>query len=276
MNSPAGAAVQLQQLPVDLFVAMEEQTDALLREYVMVCLGRSGQPFGLDETTRAGAAKAVVSEAVQQTLSRKGHDEATRSFDIGFELLAATAGDFAVLQAVLDHAVRLATTGELLTLPSLPEIVALRNWICDEVVGQVAGAAPTAWPGVTGTAAAPNVPRAEWDGIRELSTQDSWLVGDDHNRIIAASPPALALLGWVEADLVGQRILAVIPPALRERHVAGFTRSVITHDDRLLDTPLALTALARDNEEIPVTLLLSRHTARKGRMVYLARLDARS
>jgi PAS domain S-box-containing protein len=127
---------------------------------------------------------------------------------------------------------------------------------------QLAGAAPSAWEfeSALRVSASPS-PVELPDGI-ERPADVAWIVGDEHNRIVGASPAVLDLLGWPDGELIGQRLLVVIPPHLRERHVAGFTRSVVSGDDRLLDVPLELPALHRDGREIPIVLTLSRHTSR--------------
>ena len=37
--------------------------------------------------------------------------------------------------------------GELLIHPGLPEVVAVRDWACEQVTAQLAGTAPAPWPG---------------------------------------------------------------------------------------------------------------------------------
>jgi PAS domain S-box-containing protein len=99
------------------------------------------------------------------------------------------------------------------------------------------------------------------------------LVGDDHNRIVAASPQALVLLGWSESALVGQRLLTVIPPAYREAHLAAFTRSVLGGGGSILGTPLRLPALRADGSEVAIMLTLTRHGAHAGRTVFVGRME---
>lgn len=276
VNLDVRGAVELRRFPVELFLASEEQWGALLREYVLRSFGAAEQPYDADEVGRANDALSEVGVALAAAL---GEDTVPTppypDLDLTLDLETATTGDFGMLQGILDDAHRLARSGELLTLPSLPEVVALRDWICEQVVEQTAGAESSAWRFSIGDHGTWSAPAAEWDGIAALAQDTSWLVGDDHNRIVAASRAALELLGWDEQELVGQRILAVIPPEWRERHVAGFTRSVVTGDDRLLHTPLPLAALTRSGEEVDITLTLSRHRARRGRTVYLARLEPR-
>lgn len=267
--------VQLRRFPVELFLASEEQWGALLREYMLRSLGAAEQPYDAGEVGRANDALSEVGAALAEALGEDASTPPYPALDLTVDLVNATTGDFGMLQGILDDALRLARSGELLTLPSLPEVVSLRDWICEQVVEQTAGAESSAWRFSIGNDGPWSAPAAQWEGVAALAQNTSWLVGDDHNRIVAASTAALDLLGWDEQELVGQRILAVIPPEWRERHVAGFTRSVVTGDDRLLHTPLPLAALTRSGEEVDITLTLSRHRARRGRTVYLARLEPR-
>lgn len=273
--------VVLQRFPVSLFLALEEHTDALLREYVLRSLGDADQNFGVAEAARAATARGMVAAALRRDLPPTDDRDPAGGSDVVHELVvdlgAATAADFGLLQTTLDDAIRLANAGELLTMPSLPEIVALRNWICDQVSTQLAGAPPAPWNlAEASLEEEAGRPLAEWDGAGELSPHEAALVSDDHHRIIAATPGALQLLGWDEHELLGQRLIVVIPPTLRERHVAAFTRVVVTGEGRLLGQPLDLVALTRDGREIPVTLTLSQHRARRGRTVFLGRLQSRA
>jgi PAS domain S-box-containing protein len=258
-------AVRLERLPCRLFWAAEEQWVAMLREYTLRGMGGGVQSYGADEITRAANSLSVVAEAV-----RDGAPSRTGAFSD--EIAVANPGDFSVLQGILDEVRLLAGTGELLILPPLREVVSLRDWLCREIADQAAGATPSPWRLETDEHLPRDTEPPVWD--RSLTPADdvAWLVGDDHNRLVAASPACLDLLGWEGDELVGQRLLAVIPHRLREAHIAGFTRSVVTGEGEQLGQPLALPALARDGREIPITLTLTRHPARAGRHVYLALL----
>lgn len=259
--------IVLECFPSRLFTAAEEQWEALLREYALRSLGGAHQSFDADEVNRGREALNLMAEAVTAT------DQTAEPTTV--VLSVSQPGDFGVLQAVLHDARRLSLAGELLMIPTLPEFAVLRNWLCEEVPAQCAGAIPTPW--VSGEIAddPDGPPPVEWDDDF-LPPQDvAWVVGDDHNRIVAASPAALELLGWAE-DLVGQRLLSMIPPQLREAHLAGFSRSVVSGEGALLGVPLALPALRADGSEVPVTLTLARHAARQGRHVYLGVLAPRA
>lgn len=258
--------VALHGMPVRMFQAWEEQADALLREYVLVA--DSGRPFTPADVAAARLAALHVSALVEDAAAR-GEAVADIDVEVGGEI---QDGTFAALQAVLDDATSLAQSGELLVLPSLPELAALRNWMCDEVQTQVGGGAASRWQ-LDAIGAMPDAPFAQWAGVADLPVDASWLVGDDHNRIIAAGPAALRLLGWAADDLIGQRILVVIPPHLREAHVAAFSHGAVTGEYRLLGQPLAVDAWTKDGRAVPITLTLERHSARAGRTVFVAWLE---
>lgn len=261
---PAAHVVRLVAFPRRLFAAADEQWEGLLREYTLRGMGGSVQTYRADEVGQASDALREVADAAAAPMSLLAPH---------LELEVSHPGAFTVLQAILDDCRRLTVTGELLMLPSLPEVVALRDWICGEVIEQAAGADPRAWRLHATTDPGYETGPAQWDPALAPPPQTAWLVGDDRNRIVAASAGALRLLGWDEQGLVGQRLLTVIPHHLREAHIAGFTRSVVSGDGSLLGRPLALPALTSDGREVPVTLTLTRHPARGGRHVYLALLD---
>lgn len=262
----AAVAIVLLRLPVRLFEAATEQWADMLREYALLSVSGSPQPYTLDEVAAAGNALACVTEALRLAASPDAQH-------VDLTLARARPEEFGLLQGVLDAVRHLIALGDLLVFPSLPEVLGLRGWICDEAAAQSAGARPTPWQLTSTSDDAADTEPAEWDASLVPPPEAPWLVADDRNRIVAASPAALALLGWQEEELVGQRLLVVIPRRLRERHLAGYTLSAVTGEGALLGQPLALPALARDGTEIPVTLTLTRHAARGGRHVYLGQLD---
>lgn len=261
---------ELKGVPLLLFRAWELHADNLLREYILAA--GPDYPYSSYDVTTAKQALDAVAAAVAAAAAA---DPAAESVDVKVRPPdGSPRGSFSTLQAILDHGNELARSGEFLTMPPLPEIVALRNWICEEVIEQAAGRAPITW--FLAAAAGTDMPPAEWDGVPGLPTDRAWLVGDDHNRIIAASPMASEMLGWAENDLVGQRILAVIPPALRERHVAGFARATLTNHYTLLGKGLEVSAWTRSGTAEPITLTLEKHAATAGRTVFVAWLDPRA
>ena len=259
----SGAEVLLEQFPSLLFTAAQEQWESLLREYSLRGIGGTQQSFDHAEINTGRAALNVVADAV---LDQAGASTLSLTVD--------QPGDFAVLQAVLHDARRLSMSGELLSVPTLPELAALRNWLCEEVPNQAAGARPTPWVAGLIHDDPDGPPAPEWDPAIVPAQDVAWVLGDDHNRIVAASDAARDLLGWT-AELTGQRLLAIIPPEMREAHIAGFIRSVVSGVAPLLGTPLPLPALRADGTQVPIWLTLTRHGARRGRHVYLGLLQPR-
>ena len=269
--SASQVVVHLENFPVRLFDAAHEEWEAMLREYTLRGMGQSSQSFDAAEITRAGNALRLLADAADELAPPTGPAEQNTQSAL---VPVSAPADFGGLQAVLQEARRLASLGELLGLPTLPELAALRNWLCEEVINQAAGAAPTPWHLDVETGDPDVTTAPDWDDAIQPAQDVAWLIGDDHNRIVAASTAALTLLGWNAVDLVGQRLVVVIPPHLREAHIASFTRSVLTGTGALLGQPLSLPALAQDGRQIPITLTLTRHSARGGRHVYLATMDA--
>lgn len=99
------------------------------------------------------------------------------------------------------------------------------------------------------------------------------VAADQANRIVAISVPLARLLGWDLADLIGRRVVALIPPQLREAHVAGFSRHLSTGEAHVLGVPLTLPVLHADGTQIPCTFMVEQAAAGPGRSMYLAWIE---
>lgn len=264
-------SMRLLGVPPVLLGAWEQYADSLLREYVLAEV--AGLPYGMGEIAKARQAQQAVVSAVYAADTSSTDADRVLDVEVAFPPHVVPQ-DFSLLQGILDHGNALSRAGEFLTMPVLPELGALRNWMCDEAVSQAAGGAPNRWS-FDPTAMPDDRPIARWPGLADLPLDESWLVGDDHNRIIEASDPALALLEWPREELVGQRIIAVIPPALRNAHVAAFTNATVNGEHRLLEQPLQLDAWTHGGRTVPITLTLHHHTAAAGRSVYVGWLSRR-
>jgi hypothetical protein len=117
----------LESFPVTLFAAADEQWAGMLREYELRSFGhgaadvrrgrhRAGRPRAADGQRGArGSCRACRAAALP--------DRVRLPLTVG----GRSPGDFATLQAVLEDARRLAVAGQLLVLPTLPEVAALRT-----------------------------------------------------------------------------------------------------------------------------------------------------
>ena len=282
--------VLLVSMPVTLWLAAREHHDAILRELVLYMAGHPDVQADLaaaDEArSRVSSVVAALVDEAQQTGAARppvppGHPSplpwAPEAVDVVIAVPDGRASAFGVLQDVLDLAEELAVGGELLIRPGLPEIVAVRDWACEQVTAQLAGVQPSPWAGTSAehfeTDAARWGPHdiPDWDAA--VVSDAGAVAADDGNRIVAVSRPFAALVGWSVEDLVGRRVVTVIPPHLREAHVAGFSRHLSTGQAHALGVPLELPVLRSDGSVVLCHFLVERAPANDGRAVYVAWID---
>jgi anti-sigma regulatory factor (Ser/Thr protein kinase) len=246
MPVPAGRTVTLVGLPPTLWLAAAEHHDGLLRE---LALHRHGHGDAVDDLVRADRARSAIRDALERALAAARAEGRISSslpdnhpapldhvydlLDVDVEVLGNDpAVDFAVLQDVLDEAERLAASGLLLARPGLPEVVALRDWAAESVIAQLTGQAPAPWAGADAERFAQLIDdqarQVDWDASVVRDAERGAVAADEGNRILAISSPLAQALGWDPDDLIGRRIVAIVPPRFREAHVAGFTRHLTT------------------------------------------------
>lgn len=266
--SPSTLAVTWVGLPLRLARAWQQQADAILREYLLLVWELDG------DVTERLAHHALASEAFATIAAAldaaPGSASSWDRVDVSLEVEPRTARLFGDLDWQLDAIMDLAERDQMLTPATQPEIRMLRRWLCSEVREQLAGAAAHPWgdlePGSVPAQARP----VDWDTSAVRRSPLAQVAADDANRIIAASPAALALLGWTAAELVGQRIVSVIPPRLREAHIAAFTHHLVTGATTIMDQVVEVPALHRDGHEVPVRLQVRREAAGRSRSVFVA------
>jgi PAS domain S-box-containing protein len=138
---------------------------------------------------------------------------------------------------------------------------------------------PAPWPGTAQSRFTELVhdradpPRPEWDSSEVTDSDRGVAAADDANRIIAISDSLARNLGWDRDDIVGRRVVALIPPALREAHVAGFSRHLTTGQASVLGVDLELPVLRKDGSEVLCRFLVERADVGSGRPVYLAWIE---
>jgi len=283
--------IWLLALPVTLWAAAAQHQDAMLRELVLYQAEHHDAHVDL---TLADQARGFVGSALGSQLSELPPFEGGHSLlpmvqqttgsgipavDVAVKLPQDIAPAFSALCEALGLAETLSIGGRLLVRPGLPEIVAVREWVCAEVAAQVAGRAPRAWRGtaqaqfetVTRDSAVPAPP--EWDAVMVTESDRGVVAADDANRIVAISRSLAATLGWEVEDLVGRRVVTVIPPELREAHVAGFSRHLNTGQAHALGVPLELPVLRRDDTRVMCSFMVEQAPASQGRSVYLAWIE---
>lgn len=284
--------VRLRSMPPTLWLAAQQHHDALLRELALYVAEHDDCTIDLSQVDRA---RSLISDAVAHAVAEAQADGRTRpavpdghpsplpwvpeNLDLELAVDPTEVGAFLALPDALDLAERLAVTGDLLILPALPEIIAVRDWACEQVVAQVAGSPAAAWSGAaderfeTDTHGLVTPDEGSWD-VRLVRDSDRGVVAaDDANRIVAISRPLAEALGWEPQDLVGRRVVTLIPPAFREAHVAGFTRHLSTGEAHVLGVPLELPVLHAEGHEVRCRFLIERTAAGPGRSVYVAWIE---
>jgi PAS domain S-box-containing protein len=290
-SAPETAEVVLQEFPPTLWLAAAEHHDAVLREFVLYAAEHEtgdAAAVPLADDARAWLASAVdtgVERARAAGVSPRrlpaGHPsplpETPASIEVTLSVPADAQAAFLALQDVLDAAERVAVLNRLLIRPALPEIVAVRDWVCEQVVSQLGGVLPSAWAGADQEHFTVQVrdtvgdrPAQEWDATVVRDAERGVIAADEANRIVAVSRPLAAELGWDVDDLVGRRIVAIVPPAMREAHVAGFSRHLHTGESHVLGVPIQLPVLRADGTQVDCHFLIEQADTDGGRPVYVA------
>ncbi len=286
------AEVVLEGLPPTLWLAVREHHQALLRELVLYLAEHGAATPSPPDLPAADEARALVWTALTDAVDRAREEGTARSplpaghpaslpevpetVDLVLHVPPRLGAAFGALQDALDLGERLAVADLLLARPGLPEVVAVRDWACEQVVAQLAGVPAAPWAGadqerfvdLVHDRSAPDLP--DWDASLVTGSDRGVVAADDANRILAISGPLARTTGWDPADLVGRRVVALIPPALREAHVAGFTRHLSTGQAHVLGVGLELPVLRRDGSEVLCHFLVERAEVSSGRPVYLA------
>jgi PAS domain S-box-containing protein len=285
-----GITVVLRSMPPTLWLAARQHHDALLRE---LTLYSAQHPIDVDFAV-VDAARRAISEPLQRMLDEahaagrsrpalpEGHPSplpwVPEDLDLEVHVRPESLGHFPVLQDALDVAERLAVTGELLVRPGLPEIIAVRDWAGEQVVAQAAGSPAAPWAGTAQDrfeteSNGPDLPSSAAEVALARDADRGVVAADDANRIVAISRVLADALGWDPDDLVGRRVVTLIPPHLREAHVAGFSRHLSTGEAHVLGVALELPVLHADGHEVPCRFLIERSTSVPGRAIYLAWIE---
>ena len=252
--------VRLPHFPADLWAAARQHHDYALLRQLVLHLAEHPDDALRDQLARCSLARRAVAAAVLGALagpSEPSVGETGRHVDLELALHRDDGAAFAALQDVLDRSEELSRGGRLFAPPALPEVVALRDWVCEQVVAQLSGVLATAWPGLGSAVRDPApVPAAGWDPEQLAASDVGVAVADESGRLVAVSRPLAAALGWAVGDLVGRRVVALVPPDLREAHVARFTLHTTTGASRVVGVPLRLPVLHADGSTVACAVLL--------------------
>lgn len=256
-------AVTLRQTPLLMHWAWQEHAAALLREYLLHVLDE--EDTILDRHAEASEAMSLLSEQIPAPVLPEQPDALMASSlepdvtadEIVLAVPAGSVAHFATLDDLLGRAVEEAQAGRLLGPPTQPEIGEMRSWICTEVARQVRGTS-TATPWIARTDVRTTVAdQAEVSATYEslAAAQEPLLATNEASIIVAASAPALQLLGYrLAEDLVGRRVLVVVPARYHQAHIAGTTLHATNGRDNLLGMSLRVPMVRADGTEMAVHL----------------------
>ncbi len=280
--------VRLLNTPVLLYAAWRQHAEALLREYFLLQLDRGYDEEAVRVHSEASDALALLDESVPAApvtdtpaaaLAAANAPDATAA-RVLVPVPAHVRPHFSTLNRTLEDASGLAEDNTLLTPAVQPELLLLRRWLCDQVETQCEGARPRAWAPLrtTGSHASsrspsPASPGPAWDTSTVNASRLIRLAADDSGTIIAVSTPAVNALGYFGPDqLLGQRLVCVIPERFRQAHLAGFTFHLLTGEGALLGAPIVVPALCHDHTETMVELTVHEEHTADGRPVFVADL----
>lgn len=273
--------VELGNMPLLLHAAWQEHAEALLREFLLASLDDEGDVNPIQMHAEATDAIAVLEEhiprlevALDPDQLMQGATEPLVSVPwMTIPVPLASVPHFKTLDRTIDAALELSRLGITLTPPTQPEIQVFRHWLCRQVVDQAAGAPPTPWSVEGDVPAQPRV-ELDWDPDSVTEAVTGRIAADATNRILAVSRPVLELLGYDDpVQLVGRRLVSIIPERFRQAHVAGFTMFLLTGRRPLVDRRVRVPALRRDGSELLVELLISANALGDGQTLFLAEMS---
>lgn len=142
--------IRLLALPLDVMARAQEQHEGLLREFALLAnphpnathdVPRRLLTVAVALRERFGSFTAESNARIEQAV--QGGE---RSIDAELRLPAEAREAALSLAALLEEADDYCRDGELLTLATPPELVTFRRWYLGQIVDQLEGAAPVAWP----------------------------------------------------------------------------------------------------------------------------------
>jgi PAS domain S-box-containing protein len=262
-----------------MHAAWQEHAAALLRELLLVRLAED--ETALESHAAASDALGVLCEQIPapdigtrpEAIMAAATGPGVSQRRIVLRVPPSSTAHFELLNSALTEAVAMAEAGELLAPPTQPEIQHMRRWLCEQVRVQAGGGDSSAW--VSPADELPPIPSQDldWDPATVRESARALLAADDTNRIVAASPPALALLGYADAaSLEGNRLISIIPERFHQAHIAGFTLHLINGRSPLLGNPVRVPVTRADGSETTLALLVEPVSLPNGRRVFIAEL----
>jgi PAS domain S-box-containing protein len=274
-------SVALLDVPLLLHEAWRQHAESILREYLLASLDLDTAEDPIALHAQASDAISILAEHIPPSgvaddpegVMVTATEPLVTSSRVEVPVPVGSVRNFATLERTIRTALDMVEGGLFLTPATQPEIQALRAWFCEQVETQSLGGSPEPWSSA-GEPPARYVHSLAWDTspVREAAT--GMIAADDEDRIVAISDRALHLLGYSDArDLLGSRLVSIIPPRYRQAHLAGFTMHSLSGRALLVDRTVVVPALRRDGSEVNVAMTIHLDRTEDGRTVFVADIE---
>ena len=277
-HQPAAHEIALHNVPLLMHAAWQEHAAALLREVLLIRI--EDEPDALEQHAAASDALGLLCAQVPppslhddpDAIMANATEPGVSAPHVRLMVPADAIAHFEDLDNMLESAVSLADAGQLLSTPTQPEMRAMRRWMCRQILDQSAGAPPEGWSSPTGAPPVTGRP-LEWDDKAVTEAPEALVAADDASRIVAVSRPAAAALGYDDpAELVGQRLLAIIPERYHQAHIAGYTLHPPHGRSPLLGTRVRVPTRCRNGDDLTLDLTVRVQHLPDGRPVFVGEL----
>jgi hypothetical protein len=143
--------VRLLGVPVEIFRALRQQHDELMREFAVMALAHRDEDASEPEGLRALIRELGVHYAPSRWRTNEEIDAATEAglatVDLTYHVSESVLRAADELGALMASADQFCRHGRMLTMPRSPLMVRFSAWWVEELRRQVAGCPPTPWPG---------------------------------------------------------------------------------------------------------------------------------
>lgn len=271
--------VELCNFPLLLHAAWQEHAAALLREYLLVHLDE-GELAPLARHAEASDAMNLLHEQVpalelaqDPEAIMSGAVEPLVSADhLALTVPRTSVPSFATLNSMLAEATAVAEAGLLLVPPTQPEVAEMRQWICTQVRDQSAGErGPRPWasPSTPSWPASPPLELA-WNPEEIDDSERAQLAMNERSIIVAVSASAASFLGYPRSDLVGRRIIQIVPLRYHQAHIAGTTMHITNGRSPLLGQRVTVPVVTADGSETTVAMMVEARLLAGGHKLFVA------
>jgi PAS domain S-box-containing protein len=276
--------VELLNFPLLMHAAWQEHASALLREFLLLHLD-DDEMASVERHSQASDALNVLYEQVPEltlydepdAIMASATEPGVSAARLVLRVPRTSVPHFDTLDAMLADAIASSISGGMLGPPTQPEMRDMRRWVCQQVRDQSAGAAVAQPWAADVDAAGPSDFSISpgWDRTEISEAEGALLATDDASLIVAVSPAAVSLLGYRnEEQLLGERIIRIVPARYHQAHIAGTTLHMTNGRSPLLGVRVTVPVVRADGTETPMGLEVRSRALPAGRRLFVAEFHA--